>query len=71
MTKNDAWWWALLAVLVAGIFAHSYLPRYELHEVRDPASLSIVVYDKWTGRVQRAVYDDKGGMNVMGVYTPF
>ena len=48
-----------------------YLPRYELHEVRDPNSLSIVVYDKWTGRVQRAVYDDKGAFKVMDVYTPF
>lgn len=71
MTKNDAWWWALLAVLVAAIFAHVYLPRYEWREIRDPNSLSIVVHDKWTGRVQRAVYDDKGGFNVMAVYTPF
>jgi len=71
MTKNDAWWWALLGVMVAAIFAHAYLPRYELHEVRDPNSLSIVVYDKWTGRVQRAVYDDKGAFKVMDVYTPF
>jgi hypothetical protein len=30
-----------------------------------------VVYDRWTGRLQRVVYDDKGMMNVMGVYTPF
>ena len=71
MTKNDAWWWALLAVIVAGIFAHAYLPRYEWREVRDTNSLSIVVYDKWTGRMQRAVYNDNGNLNVMGVYTPF
>jgi len=71
MTKNDAWWWALIAVIVAGIFAHTYLPRYEWREVRDPNALSIVVYDRWTGRLQRVVYDDSGKMNVMGVYTPF
>ena len=71
MTKNDAWWWALLAVVVTAIFAHAYLPRYEWREIRDPNALSIVVHDKWTGRVQRAVYDDKGGFNVMAVYTPF
>ena len=71
MTNNDAWWWALLAVIVAAIVAHSYLPRYEWRELRDPNSISIVVYDKWTGRMQRAVYDDKGNLNVMGVYTPF
>ena len=71
MTKNDAWWWALIAVMVAAIFAHSFLPRYEWRELRDPSSVTIVVYDKWTGRVQRAVYDDKGELNVMRVYTPF
>ena len=49
MTAKDAWWWALLGVIV----------------------LAIVVYDKWTGRLQRAVYDDKGTLNVMGVYVPF
>ena len=71
MIKNDAWWWALLAVMIVAIFAHVYLPRYEWREIRDPGSLSVVVHDKWTGRVQRAVYDDKGGFNVMAVYTPF
>ena len=71
MTKTDAWWWALLAVMLAAIFSHAYLPRYEWREIRDPSSVSILVYDKWTGRIQRAVYDDKGGFNVMGVYTPF
>ena len=73
MTQRDAWWWALLGAIVAGIFAHTFLPRYEWREVRDPASLSIVVYDKWTGRVQRAVWEDKGALTVtvMGVYTPF
>ena len=47
------------------------LPRYEWREIRDPGSVSLVIYDKWTGRLQRAVWDDKGGLNVMGVYTPF
>jgi hypothetical protein len=71
MTQRDAWWWAALAVVALGIFAHAYLPRYDWREVREPNSISVVVYDKWTGRMQRAVYDDKGGLNVMTVYTPF
>jgi len=62
MTKNDAWWWALLGVIFLAIFAHVYLPRYEWREIRDPSAVSILVYDKWTGRIQRAVYDDKGGL---------
>ena len=64
-------WCALLGVIVVAIFAHRLLPRYEWREVRDPSALSIIVYDKWTGRLQRAVYDDKGTLNVMGVYVPF
>jgi hypothetical protein len=71
MTQRDAFFWGLLGALVLGIFAHSFLPRYEWREVREPSAISIIVYDKWTGRMQRAVYDDKGGLNVMGVYTPF
>ena len=45
MTKNDAWWWAFLGAIVAAIFAHAYLPRYEWREVRETSTLSIVVYD--------------------------
>ncbi len=73
MTKpnNDAWWWALLGVMAAAIFAHAYLPRYEWRTLEQGGSVSVIVYDKWTGRMQRAVYDDKGNLNVMGVYTPF
>jgi hypothetical protein len=71
MTAKDAWWWALLGVLVLAIFAHSMLPRYDWREVRDPGSVSVVVYDKWTGRMQRAIYDDQGKLSVLGVYVPF
>ena len=71
MTQLDAWRWALLGAVLLAIFAYAFLPRYEWREVKDASTLSIVVYDKWTGRMQRAVYDDKGGLNVMGVYTPF
>ena len=71
MTQHDAWRWALLGAIILAIFAHSFLPRYEWREIHDASSVSIVIYDKWTGRIQRAVYDDKGGLNVMKVYTPF
>jgi len=71
MTQRDAFWWALLGVIVLAIFAHVFLPRYEWREVRDPGAISIIMFDKWTGRVQRAIYDDKAGLSVMSVYTPF
>jgi hypothetical protein len=68
---KEALGFALLGVIALGIFAHAFLPRYEWREVRETSAISIIVYDRWTGRMQRAVYDDKGGLNVMGVYTPF
>ncbi len=68
---KEAVGFALVGVIALGILAHAFLPRYEWREVREASSISIIVYDRWTGRMQRAVYDDKGGLNVMGVYTPF
>jgi hypothetical protein len=68
---KEALGFALLGVIALGILAHALLPRYDWREVRDPNGISIIVYDKWTGRMQRASYDDKGGLNLMGVYTPF
>ena len=69
--NQDVRWFALLGVIVFVAFAYVMLPRYEFKTVRDAHSVSVVVYDKWTGRMQRAVYDDGGSLNVMGVYTPF
>lgn len=68
---NQAVGFALVGAIVLGVFAHAFLPRYELRDVREPNAVSIIVYDKWTGRIQRAVYGDNGSLNVMGVYTPF
>ena len=61
----------VLLLLAIGVLLHSFFPRYEWKTIDRPGAISIVVYDKWTGRFQRAVYDDKGTMTVMGVYTPF
>ena len=71
MTKKDPWWWALLGVIVLVGLMQKFLPRYEWRTVSQTGSISIVIYDRWSGRMQRAVYDDKGGLNVMGIYTPF
>jgi hypothetical protein len=68
---KEALGFALLGVILAGILAHAFLPRYDWRAEREPNGVSILVYDKWTGRMQRAVYDDKGSLNLMGVYTPF
>ena len=53
-----------------GIFAHSFLPRYEWRAV-NASGTALIVYDRWTGRFQRAEYDPSGKVKAMEVYTPF
>jgi hypothetical protein len=71
MDSQDIRWFALLGVILLSVFAHAMLPRYEWQTVGDERAVSIVVYDRWTGRMQRAVYDNAGALNVMGPYVPF
>ncbi len=69
--NQDVRWFAMLGVIVLVAFAYILLPRYDYQTVAGDRSFSIIVYDRWTGQFQRAVYDDGGGLNVMGVYRPF
>jgi hypothetical protein len=69
--NQDVRWFAMLGVVLLAVLLYALLPRYEWKMVGDERSISIVVYDKWTGRMQRAVYDDSGSLNVMGPYMPF
>ncbi|HZR25784.1 MAG TPA: hypothetical protein VFA59_19450 [Vicinamibacterales bacterium] len=71
MTPKDLWQWALIVVLLLSVLAFRMLPRYEYQAVQQGNAVSVVVYDRWTGRLQRAIYADNGNLNVMGVYTPF
>ena len=62
---------AVLAALAIGaLFMHAVFPRYEFRSV-NPDGTAIVVYDRWNGRFQRAVYDETGRVKPMDVYTPF
>lgn len=61
----------VLVLLAIAIFLHALFPRYDWHTVSEPGKLSVVVYDRWTGRFQRGVYSDDGKLQVMSVYTPF
>ena len=58
-------------VIGLGVVAHAFFPRFEWRTMKVDNGVSIVIFDRWSGRFQRAVYDDKGGLNVMGVYAPF
>jgi len=73
MSQKDIVVIGLLVAIAAGLLAHAFFPRYEWRTIQDGsgATISIVVYDRWAGRFQRAVYDDKGNLNAMGVFTPF
>lgn len=69
--QKDVLTYALLAILGVAVLLHSFVPRYDWRTLDEAGSVSIVVYDKWTGRFQRGVYDAKGNLNAMGVFTPF
>jgi hypothetical protein len=57
-------------LLLIGLVAHAFYPRYEWKTIEIGNTVNVIVYDRWGGRFQRAVYDEKGGLNVMGAYTP-
>jgi hypothetical protein len=73
MSDKDLWKYAMVVVIALALFAHVFYPRYEWRPVEhgNGASVSVLIYDRWTGRFQRAVYAENGSLNVMGVYTPF
>ena len=71
MSPSELWKYALVAVIALAVLLHAFFPRYEWRPIDHAGSVSVVVYDRWTGRFQRAVYDDKGGLNVMAAYIPF
>ena len=60
----------IAALAVAAIFVHALFPRYEWRTVNAEGT-AIVVYDRWGGRFQRAVYDEMGRVKSMDAYTPF
>jgi hypothetical protein len=60
----------MLGVVLAGILLHSLFPRYEWRAVNDSGS-ALIVYDRWSGRFQRAEYDQSGKVKPMDVYAPF
>jgi hypothetical protein len=66
-----ALWLFLGAVLVAvAILVHAIVPRYEWRAV-DANGSAIVVYDRWTGRFQRAVWQEDSTIKAMELWAPF
>jgi hypothetical protein len=71
MLQKELLAYGLGGLLAVGVLLHSFFPRYDWKTVEQSGSISVVVYDRWTGRFQRGVYDNGGNLNVMGVFTPF
>jgi hypothetical protein len=69
--NQDVRWFVALGVLVLVVFAYIYMPRYDVRTLGDSNSVSVIVIDRWTGRIQRAVYDNAGKLQVSDVYMPF
>jgi hypothetical protein len=57
-------------LLAIGLILHAIFPRYEWRAVGDNGSI-IVVYDRWSNYLQRAVYDDQGHVKPNEPFKPF
>jgi hypothetical protein len=64
--------WAFLAALIVAlaIALHAVFPRYEFRIVGEDGR-GIIVYDRWTGKFQRADYSTTGEPTLRPVLTPF
>ena len=71
MIQKDVLIVGLLIVIAAGLLAHAFFPRYDYRTMQNDKGVTIIMYDRWGGRFQGAMYDDKGGLNAMNVFTPF
>jgi hypothetical protein len=69
--NQDVRWFVALGALILAVFAYIYMPRYDVRTLGDSKSVTIIVIDRWTGRIQRAVYDEGGKLQVNDVYVPF
>ena len=63
---------ALLTGLLIGVglILHAIFPRYEWRAIGETGSV-IVVYDRWSNYLQRAVYDEQGHVKPNDPFKPF
>ena len=70
MDQKDVWKFVLGAIIASALFVHAFFPRCEWRTVGTDGAV-IVVYDRWAGVFQRAVYDDKGAVRAQQPFKPF
>lgn len=71
MQEKDLWKLLVGILIGLALLAHVFFPRYEWRAIQGQGTVTVMVYDRWSGRFQRATYTDQGALNVMSVYTPF
>jgi hypothetical protein len=70
MTQKDLVTLAAAALVGLGLLVHALFPRYEWRVIGDDGAI-IVVYDRWSNYLQRAVYDDQGHVKPNEPFKPF
>jgi hypothetical protein len=61
---------AAAGLIAIGLIVHALFPRYEWRAIGDTGSV-IIVYDRWSNYLQRAVYDEQGRVKPMEPFKPF
>ena len=61
---------AVGGLIALGLIVHALFPRYEWRVVGDNGSV-LVVYDRWSNYLQRAVYDEQGHVKPGDPFKPF
>lgn len=70
MTQKEILALAVGALIGVGLILHAVFPRYEWRVIGDNGSV-IVVYDRWSNYLQRAVYDEQGHVKPNDPFKPF
>ena len=61
---------AAAGLVALGLLVHALFPRYEWRVIGDNGAI-VVVYDRWSNYIQRAVYDDQGHVKPNEPFKPF
>jgi hypothetical protein len=70
MTQKEIVTLVAAGLVAVGLLAHALFPRYEWRVIGDDGAV-IVVYDRWSNYLQRAVYDSEGHVKPMEPFKPF
>jgi hypothetical protein len=70
MTQKDIVTLVAAGLVALGLIVHALFPRYEWRVLGDSGAI-VVVYDRWSNYVQRAVYDEQGHVKPGDPFRPF